>query len=264
MPTVTNETLRMLDEIIERYRPGGEFGKPEEALLKRAKVKSLAGTAQDIVSSGLSGTTVGAGAGQAWEEEVGMPARLRLEDIRTQRLTEAMGAKAGYMERMGERAFSEYQRRANLEYQQYQERQRRERESREASRNYMQILFPDMYGGGRAAPVSPGVSGGTGATYGGMGESYAGGVSGASPTSFIGRIGTAGRVSEPTGGGGVPSSTSQAVSQLSAGGYKRDPLEGIDTTGWTEAEIRAQRNYIPGVSGYDVRARKRQQAGGTA
>ena len=95
----TNEIIKLLNDIIARYKPGGEFGKPEEALLKRAKTKSLAETGQALVSSGLGGTTIGAGAGRKWEEEVGMPSRLQLEDIRSQRLTGAMGAKAGYLER---------------------------------------------------------------------------------------------------------------------------------------------------------------------
>lgn len=89
----------LLDQIIERYRPGGAFGDPERALLKREKTKSLARTSQDLVSRGLAGTTAGAGAGRLWEEEVGMPTKLRLEDIRSERLTSALGAKAGYAER---------------------------------------------------------------------------------------------------------------------------------------------------------------------
>ena len=64
----------------------------------------MASGQQRLVSAGLAGTTVGAGMEQRWEEERGIPERLRLEDIRTQRLTEAMAAKAGYMEREGARA----------------------------------------------------------------------------------------------------------------------------------------------------------------
>lgn len=88
-----------LDKIIARYQPGGEFGKPEMALLERAKTKTLARQKAGLVSRGMAGTTVGAGLGKKWEEEVGMPAKLGLEDIRTQRLVQAMTAKAGFMER---------------------------------------------------------------------------------------------------------------------------------------------------------------------
>ena len=95
----TQTVEQLLDQIIERYRPGGEFGKGEEALLGRAKTKSVASFSQGMVSRGLSNTSTAATGGSRWEEEVGMPARLGLEDIRSQRLTSALGAKAGYMER---------------------------------------------------------------------------------------------------------------------------------------------------------------------
>ena len=99
----TGEITNLLDQIIQRYKIGGEFGKAELALLNRAKKKSLASTMQGMVSAGLAGTTVPSGAGKKWEEEIGMPSRLRLEDIRTERLTGAMGAKAGFMERAAAR-----------------------------------------------------------------------------------------------------------------------------------------------------------------
>jgi hypothetical protein len=95
----TQDIIGLLDSIIKRYSAGGEFGKGEEALLQREKTKAMASGQQRLVSAGLSGTTVGAGMGQRWEEEIGMPERLRLEDIRSQRLSEAVGAKAGYLER---------------------------------------------------------------------------------------------------------------------------------------------------------------------
>ena len=103
MAATQEELMGLLDKIIERYRPGGEFGKGELALLEREKTKSLARTQSGMVSAGLAGTTVSAGAGQKWEEEVGMPAKLQLEDIRSQRLMESMRTKAGFAERESER-----------------------------------------------------------------------------------------------------------------------------------------------------------------
>jgi len=178
MATSVDETMKLLDEIIARYKPGGEFGKPEAALLKRAKVKSLAETAQGLVTSGLAGTTAGAGAGQRWEEEVGMPAKLQLEDIRSQRLTGAMGAKAGYLERLGERQQQaiEAKRRRQLEAE--QSVAARSQANWEASRNYMQDLFGGrgQQTGGGAAPTG----GGYGGDYGGAGAyTGAGGAGGA-------------------------------------------------------------------------------------
>jgi len=88
----------VLDKIIKQYQPGGDFGKGELALLGRAKTKAMAGVGQQLVGAGLAGTTAGAGATQRWEEEIGMPARLKLEDVRTERLVQAMLAKAGFMQ----------------------------------------------------------------------------------------------------------------------------------------------------------------------
>lgn len=185
----------LLDKIIARYSPGGEFGKPEEALLKRAKVKSLAETSQDLVSSGLSGTNVGGGAGKSWEEEVGMPARLKLEDIRSQRLTEAMGAKAGYLER---RSASDVT--GNLELMRQQQKQRmfdyerqqnladRNRANREESRQRLQDRMGSGGYGGRSSD-----GGGAGSIYG---SSYGGGQTGTTGPYGIGTLESSGYAPE--------------------------------------------------------------------
>lgn len=88
----------VLEKIIKQYQAGSEFGKGEKALLGRAKTKAMAGVGQQLVSAGLAGTTAGASAGQRWEEEIGMPARLKLEDVRVERLMQALLAKAGYLQ----------------------------------------------------------------------------------------------------------------------------------------------------------------------
>lgn len=100
LPRVDTTAIdKLLDEAIARYQPGGEFGKPELALLKREKIKTLAKQKAGLIGRGMAKTTVGAGLGKKWEEEIGMPAKLKLEDIRTQRLLQALQAKAGFMER---------------------------------------------------------------------------------------------------------------------------------------------------------------------
>lgn len=229
----TTDIIALLDQIIERYRPGGEFGKPEEALLKREKEKSLAETQQGMVTAGMAGTTAGVGAGRRWEEEVGMPARLKLEDIRTGRLTEAMGAKAGYMERAEartaaeqeaarQRMFSEYQRRMVLE----------DEERRIEEAQGLRGSWQGLYGAGRigaagaaGTTAGAGAGGGTGATYGGMGGSYTGGGGagdpfagyqrpGVSPVSDLEKIGSSGYR--------APGSTTEAISQT-----QLDPTQGM-------------------------------------
>ncbi|KKN35312.1 hypothetical protein LCGC14_0784810, partial [marine sediment metagenome] len=120
---------------------------------------------------------VGGGAGKSWEEEVGMPARLKLEDIRSQRLTEAMGAKAGYLER---RSASDVT--GNLELMRQQQKQRmfdyerqqnladRNRANREESRQRLQDRMGSGGYGGRSSD-----GGGAGSIYG---SSYGGGQTG--------------------------------------------------------------------------------------
>jgi len=93
------EAQKLYDEVIKRYQPGGEFGKGALSQYERGKVRALASAAQNLVSSGLYGTSVTAGLGKKYEEEVGTPFRLQLEDIRMSRLSEAEKAKAGLIER---------------------------------------------------------------------------------------------------------------------------------------------------------------------
>lgn len=90
----------IFDEIIARYGPGGTYGKGAEAQLARQKVSDVGAGAQRLISSGLYGTEVGGGLETAWESEVGAPARLRLEDIKMERLSQAQIGKAGFMERV--------------------------------------------------------------------------------------------------------------------------------------------------------------------
>ncbi|KKL18495.1 hypothetical protein LCGC14_2474940, partial [marine sediment metagenome] len=75
------EAIALYSDIVEQYKPGGAFGTGFEAQLERQKTKTVAGQTQSLVSSGLYGTTQTAGLGKKWEEEVGAPARLKLEDL---------------------------------------------------------------------------------------------------------------------------------------------------------------------------------------
>lgn len=163
----TGEITELLDQIIQRYKPGGEFGKAELSLLERAKTKSLASVSQGLVSAGLAGTTAGVGAGRKWEEEIGMPARLGLEDIRTQRLVEAMGAKAGFAERAGAR---EEQFNLAVEQMKLQESLRNKEISLQEYLARMERLSRTSYSSRvGTSPSQRRVSGGGGGTGGGAG-----------------------------------------------------------------------------------------------
>jgi len=93
------QALAIYDKIISQYQPEGGYLKGALAELEREKGRAVASQTQDLVSSGLFGTSTRAGLGQKWEAEVGQPARLKLEDIRMGRLAQALGAKAGAIER---------------------------------------------------------------------------------------------------------------------------------------------------------------------
>jgi hypothetical protein len=79
---------------------GGEFGKGYEAQLERTKTRDVAGAAQQLISSGLYGSTTAASLGKKWEEDVGAPARLKLEDLRMDRYVQAWREKAAFQERI--------------------------------------------------------------------------------------------------------------------------------------------------------------------
>lgn len=93
------EGIGLHDENIAQFLPGGSFGAGMEAQLERAATKSVAQSQQSLVSSGLQGTTTAANIRKKWEEDVGTPARLQMEDIKAQKLAAARAEKAGFIER---------------------------------------------------------------------------------------------------------------------------------------------------------------------
>lgn len=93
------QAMAIYDEIISRYRPGGAFEAKTLGELEKRKTREVGAEKQELISSGLAGTTVMGGVGRRWEEEVGAPARLQLEDILMQRLSQAQLGKAEFMER---------------------------------------------------------------------------------------------------------------------------------------------------------------------
>lgn len=90
-----------------QYEPGGAFGKGVEASLERGRTKALSSGMQSLVSSGLAGTTMAAGLGKKYEEEVAAPTRARVESERAKvmsqlqaRIAEAQeGARQGALNR---------------------------------------------------------------------------------------------------------------------------------------------------------------------
>lgn len=93
-----DQGLAIYDEIINRYRPGGSFGQAALGELASQKERYIGKGTQDLVSSGLFGTSVKAGMGGTFEKEIGAPTRLKLEDLMMSRLSDAQMGKVGFME----------------------------------------------------------------------------------------------------------------------------------------------------------------------
>ena len=91
------EVRGLLDEIIQMYGPEGKYGQGTLAMLEQQKQRDVASASQALVSSGLSNTTMPAGLAKKWESEVGMPSRMKLEDVRYGHLAQAIGAKAQFV-----------------------------------------------------------------------------------------------------------------------------------------------------------------------
>lgn len=88
-------TLAAIKRAKAYYRPGGGFGKGVEAGLERGRVKAMASGMQHLVGAGLAGTTMAGGLGKRYEEEVGAPTRLSVEEQRAQALSGIEMAQAG-------------------------------------------------------------------------------------------------------------------------------------------------------------------------
>jgi hypothetical protein len=92
-----NEVRSILDEIIRMYGPEGSYGQSQLTMIEQQKSKDIAAAQQSLVSSGLYGTTLTAGLPSKWEQEVGMPARQKLEDLKAEKLASAKAAKAQFI-----------------------------------------------------------------------------------------------------------------------------------------------------------------------
>jgi hypothetical protein len=94
------QATAIYDEIINRYQPGGAFERRGLAQLESQRTRDVGTESQQLISSGLYGTTTMGGVGRRWEESVGEPAKLALEDTMMQRLSQAQTGKAGLLERV--------------------------------------------------------------------------------------------------------------------------------------------------------------------
>lgn len=84
--TIAPAVSAAIKRAIAYYQQGGGFGKGVEAALERGRKKALASGAQSLVSAGLAGTSMMAGLGKKFEEEVAMPTRAGVEEKRAEAL----------------------------------------------------------------------------------------------------------------------------------------------------------------------------------
>ena len=90
--TAFGQGVEALQSYADIFRPGGEYGAGVEAMIGRGEKKAVAGGMQSLVSAGLAGTTMPMHLRQTYEEEIGMPTRMRSEDFRMERLGGALGS----------------------------------------------------------------------------------------------------------------------------------------------------------------------------
>lgn len=234
------QAMAIYDEIIKRYQPGGTFGKAALGQLEAQKTRDVGKETQQMISSGLYGTTTTAGLPTKWEAEVGAPSRLRLEDIMMERLSQAQIGKAGFIERREDvypdvGAYAGYAAQAATA----------PTFTRTTGGTYGASSFPDMFSISGARPTT-----GTG------GAVYGSGTQEATQAEIERRRAAAATVSPSTRALAGATTYEQA-----AGAAGQQTIKGEDVSGWTEAEKKAYANYVPGVSGYNVAARKAQQKG---
>jgi hypothetical protein len=92
------EIRAIYDQVIGMYSAGGSYGKGMEAQLDRERTQTLASGGQSLISSGMYNTTGLAGLSTQFAENVAAPTRAKLEDLRMDKLSSALGQKAGFVE----------------------------------------------------------------------------------------------------------------------------------------------------------------------
>lgn len=163
---MNKETLAAIQRAKAYYEPGGGFGKGVEAGLERGRVKAMASGMQGLVGAGLAGTTMAGTLGKKFEEEVGAPTRLGVEERRAQAISgiemqqAGMGFQAG--QTGAQRSLQLYMAQLQADLQ-TQEMARRDRPavtmSAPTGGGYAR-QFPSIYGEDTAVPDWMGSGGG--------------------------------------------------------------------------------------------------------
>lgn len=91
--------LGIHEELVSDFGQGGTMEAAAMQRYERQKQRDMATQTQQMVSSGLYGTTMPGTMAATYEEQVGTPYKLGLAEAMAQRKTEAMRGQAGFIER---------------------------------------------------------------------------------------------------------------------------------------------------------------------
>jgi hypothetical protein len=95
------EIRGMYDKLLSTYKEGGAMRELGMAEIEKGKTQAIGSGTQQMISSGLYGTTTAASIPVRAEADASMN-RLRLEDMLQQRITDLELGKAGFVERINE------------------------------------------------------------------------------------------------------------------------------------------------------------------
>jgi hypothetical protein len=84
------QAMGIANQIVNMYSPTGSFGQGYKASLERAKSQSVSSGLASLVQSGLGASGGAASLATAWEQGVGAEARLKLEDLLTEKQATAL------------------------------------------------------------------------------------------------------------------------------------------------------------------------------
>lgn len=84
-----SQGLALLNQNLQTSAPGGALQTGALAEIEKQKTKGVGSELHHMISSGLFNTQTAASTGQRWESNYAAPARLKLEDIMSQRQNQA-------------------------------------------------------------------------------------------------------------------------------------------------------------------------------
>lgn len=174
------DILKVIEETIQQYRPGGEFAVSRGQQLAEKRGTVIPEMYSGLISAGLGGTTIKQTVPTRFESEIAKPFQTETDLLRSQRLMEALLAKAGFMERAEQRT---------QEYNLAQEKMKLDEQlaNKQITAQEYAAYNATLGGGGDTSPLwsetttpfgefpkeqPTGDAGGTGADYGGMGVGY--------------------------------------------------------------------------------------------